>query len=67
MNEVMKQIQEQNDQCTFFLTSWRYDGSALSFKLNKKKVTAPVTCPNSNERIEVIAKAKSHGVLFHST
>ncbi len=49
MNEVMKRSQEQNDQCIFFLTGRGYDGSALSSKLNQKKVTAPVTRPNSKE------------------
>ncbi len=39
MNEVMKRIREQNDQCTFLLT--------LACTLNKKKVIAPVTCPNT--------------------
>ncbi len=40
MNEVMKWIQEQNNQCTFFLTGRGYDGPALSSQLNKKEVTA---------------------------
>ncbi len=42
MNKVMKRIQEQNDQCTFFLTHHGYDRSVFTCKLNKKKVTAPI-------------------------
>ncbi len=67
MNKVMKRIQEQNDQYTFFLTHSGYDGSILSCTLNKKKVTAPITCPNSQERIEILAKARMHSALFHAT
>lgn len=58
MNEVMKRIQEQNDQCTFFLTHDKYDGSFLECTHNKKKVTAPT---------EILTKARTHGALFHAT
>ena len=39
----------------------------LASKLNKQKVTAPVTRPNSRERIKVLARVKTHGALFHAT
>ncbi len=67
MNEVMKGLKEQNDQCTFFLTLNGYDGSALACKLNKNKVTAPITCPNTQQRIEILARARTCGALFHAT
>ncbi len=67
MDEMMKKIQEQNDKCTFSLTHHGYDGSVLASKLNKQKVTAPVTRPNSSECIEVLARARTHGSLFHAT
>ncbi len=49
MNEVMKGIKEQNDQCTFFLTLNGYDGSVLACKLNYNKVNTTVTCPNTQQ------------------
>ncbi len=61
MNKVMK----QNDQYTFFLDG--YDGSVLAYKLNKKMVNAPITHPNTQKRIVVLAKARMHGALFHAT
>ncbi len=67
MKEVMKRIQEQNDQCTFFLTRNGYDGSVLACTLNEKKVTAPVTRPNIQQRIEILAKARTHRALFHAS
>ncbi len=60
-------MQEQNDQCNFFITPHGYDSSMLTSKLNKKKVTAPIICPTSNEYIEVLAKVRTYGVLFHVT
>ncbi len=76
MNKVVKSVHEQNDQGTFFLTCHGYDGSLLKFKLNKKKVTAPITHHPSpithhpsqyTKSIEFLAKARIHRVLFHAT
>jgi len=66
--EVNK-LQEQNNFCTAALDSFGYKGSCLAVTVNEKKVSveAKLTSPNSQERVEALAKTKTHGDRFLCT
>jgi len=65
----IRNLQEQNNFCTAALYSFGYKGSCLAVTVNEKKVSvkAKLTSPNSQERVEALAKTKTHGDRFLCT
>ena len=66
-NAMMRQIQSTNDLSTLFLTTAGFDGSAFKVQIQKKKEPKKMTVRHSQERIDAIAKATTHGQHFHVT
>ncbi len=67
MNNVAKSIDEGNFLSCYFLAKNGYNGSALQVEIKKSKLSTNVTVPITNDRIKLIAEAKSHGQLFPAT
>ena len=62
---VYKKIQANNHNACDLLSAWGFRGNKLKVHLKKSMLTAgTVTAPHSQERIEALAGAKSHGSRF---
>ena len=67
---LVNSVQEANDYSVYALTEAGYDGSALQALLAIKPEesrTAPITERMSRERIELLARANTHGKKFFAT
>ena len=65
-NNTMQLIQSTNDLSTYFLKEHGFNSDV--FKASIKKVQKQsVTVRNSQERIDAISQATTHGNLFHAT
>ena len=64
-NQMMQEIQTANDISTHFLTCHGYNGDA--FKATVKKVErVSMMAKHSDERINMIAEATSHGSMWQA-
>ncbi len=66
-NLMMRHIQSTNDLSVHFLNENGFDGSAFKVQIKEKKEPQRITVPHGQERIDAIAKASTHGGLFHAT
>ena len=62
-------MQAQNDFSVSWLNANGLNGKHMVAKVNRKEeeFDIPMTAPNTEERQQQIAKAKSHGQLFMAT
>ena len=68
MAAAMKNMEERNIACVMMLNTRGLRGDLLQATLERKKPSRiPLTLPNSKERIQLLAKAKSHGQKFFVT
>ena len=67
--EVYRAMQAQNDFSVAWLGANVLGGKHVVAKVDRKKekFDIPMTAPNTKERQQQIAKAKSHGQLFMAT
>jgi|EP01082_Thalassiosira_pseudonana_P008128 hypothetical protein len=66
-NLMMRHIQSTNDLSAHFLNENGFDGSVFKVQIKEKKEPSRITVPHGQERIDAIAKASTHGKLFHAT
>ena len=66
MNVTMQLIQATNNVSTYFLSQHGYSGNVFKGEIKHVGKTT-VTQPYSQERIDAIAKATTHGSLFQKT
>ena len=67
-NHLMLEIQEANNVSTYALDRLGFDASYLTAKINEAtEDNAPVTVANTKERVEALARAKTHGQKFKAT
>jgi hypothetical protein len=67
---LVNTVQEANEYAVYSLTEAGYDGSALQALVTIKPTerrTAPITEQMSRERIELLARANTHGKKFFAT
>ncbi len=62
----MTEMQQANTMACDLLTACGFHGNFLKAELKKKKEVnkSLVTVPNWKERVEVLAKASTHGAIF---
>ena len=65
-NNTMQLIQSTNDLSTFFLKEHGFNSDVLKASIKKVKKQS-VTVRHSQERIDEISQATTHGNLFHAT
>jgi regulator of sigma D len=65
--ELLKQIEQSNQQFCNELTDYGCDGSFLSIKAPVRKKTAGMMVKNSKERIIALKRATTAGQNFHTT
>jgi hypothetical protein len=65
----LKALQSQNILCVNWLNFHGYDGDVLKAEVKRRpqSVRASLTQPNSKERVQALARAKTHGDIFHVT
>jgi NACalpha-BTF3-like transcription factor len=67
----MSAVHEHNKMCCAILLGDGYDGERFANSPNQRKIThAPslaITRPLSQEHMEILNKAKTHGAMFHAT
>ncbi len=66
-NVMMRHIQSTNDLSTLFLSTTGFDGSVFKVQIEKKTEPKQITVRHSQERIDVMSNANTHGGLFHFT
>ena len=66
-NLLMEKLNDDNDLSTFNLTVAGYQGILSKVLCEKAADLLPITVPHTKERIEIIAKAGSHGKKFFAT
>ena len=66
-NLLMIALQQANDLASQTLTMWGYDGDILKVEVRMMKERKLVTVRHSRERIELLAKASTHGAKFCAT
>ena len=66
-SHLMLKLNKANEMATFTLSQAGYCGNHLKVQCVKETVLLPITEPHSKERIELMAKASSHGQKFLST
>jgi hypothetical protein len=67
---LVNSVQEANEYALYSLTEAGYDGSALQALVTIKPTehrTAPITERMSRERVELLARANTHGKKFFAT
>ena len=67
LNEGYDEIQARNTLACNLLTTKGFDGNALKGTIIQKAPKAGVTRPHSLARLELLARAKSHGDKFFAT
>eukprot|EP00985_Skeletonema_marinoi_P001036 scaffold429_cov115-Skeletonema_marinoi.AAC.3 len=60
-------LQATNNMSTFFLTQQGYDGNAFVATVKKRPKQSNVTVRHTQDRIDMLARAKTHGDLFYAT
>ena len=65
--ELLKNIQDANDISTHALSSGGYNGNVLKRELVAIPAAEPITEEHSQERLQLLAKANTHGKLFSAT
>ena len=63
-NTSMMEVQDANDLSVYTLTGAGYCGDILTAKLKETTTKEPITERNSQARIELLAKASTHGAKF---
>ncbi len=66
-NAMMREIQAANISSTVLLCINGYNGKVFEATIKKKQEQRAVTVQHSQERIDLLAKAKTHGHIFHAT
>ena len=66
-DEYLLSIQSANDLATHALTEGGYDGSLLKTKIVQRRQNERLTEPQSQERIDSLAQASTHGAKFLAT
>ncbi|KAL7490610.1 hypothetical protein ACHAWT_000174 [Skeletonema menzelii] len=66
-NAMMREIQAGNISSTILLCRHGYNGQVFEATIKKKREQRAVTEEHSQERIDLLAKAKTHGHIFHAT
>ena len=66
-NQVMRELNRANAVATFTLTMRSYRGDLLSARCIEEEMARPITEAHSLERLELLAKASSHGAKFFAT
>ena len=61
------EVQDANDLAVYNLTVAGYCGDILKAKLKETTTKEPITERNSQARIELLAKASTHGAKFTAT
>ena len=67
IDSIMQEVQDANDLTVYQLTGMGYVGSKFKATLIPTKTTRPITQPHSQERIELLAAANTHGAKFTAT
>ena len=57
----MRESNDANDASNFTLSMWSYRGDLLSARCIEENLVQPITKAHSLERLELLAKASTHG------
>jgi hypothetical protein len=63
----LRELQNANDLATFLLTRGGYNGDLLKAKLKATDEPRVLTRPHTKERVELLAKATTHGTKWMAT
>ena len=66
-NTSMMEVQDANDLAVYTWTGAGYCGDILKAKIKETTTKEPITERNSQARIEILAKAITHGTKFTAT
>lgn len=67
LESLFMAVQETNDNATHFLTQAGFNGDAFKSTIVPLTAAKQITVPHTQERIELLARAATHGMHFNVT